>query len=102
MVNNIGDPAFVYENKSPKSQHWLRIKLIGPATNPLGIGAKVLVYQDSMGVQINDFTLSRGYLSSVEPYIHFGLGERNAIDSLIVIWQDAKKTKLTNLSLIHI
>ena len=97
VVNNINSVASVYENKNLSQANWLRIQLKGPTKNPLGIGAKVYVYEDSVGMQVNDFTLTRGYLSSVEPFLHFGLGQTNTVDSVIVIWQDGKQEKLTNI-----
>jgi len=83
-------------NLSPNN--WLRIKLKGSTKNPLGIGAKVTIYVDSLGMQTNDFTLTRGYLSSVEPYLHFGLANKNTIDSVVVDWQNGQREKLTNIS----
>ncbi len=97
VVNNIGQEAFIFKNET-LTQNWLRIKLKGPISNPLGIGATVSVYQDSMGLQVNDFTLTRGYLSSNEPLVHFGLASLQQIDSVIVQWQDGKRSKLTQVS----
>ena len=97
VVNNIGQAAFVFENKNRAQNNWLRVELKGPSTNPLGIGAKVFVYHDSLGMQVNDFTLTRGYLSSVEPFIHFGLATTQWVDSLIVVWQDGRQTQLQNI-----
>ena len=98
VVNNINATASVYENKNLNQSNWLRIQLKGPKMNPFGIGAKVLVYDDSLGMQVNDFTLTRGYLSSVEPFLHFGLSKVNEVDSVVVKWQDGKYEKLTNIS----
>ncbi len=98
VVNNINQTASVYENKNLAQTNWLRIALKGPKTNPLGIGTKVFVYADSIGMQVVDFTLTRGYLSSVEPLLHFGLANQKEVDSLVVIWQDGKQEKLTNVS----
>jgi len=98
VVNNINQEASVYENKNLTQTNWLRIQLKGPKSNPLGIGTKVFVYTDSIGMQVIDFTLTRGYLSSVEPFLHFGLANQNEVDSVVVIWQDGKQEKLINIS----
>lgn len=98
VVNNINSAASVYENKNLTNDRWLRIQLKGPAKNPLGFGAIVYVYKDSIGMQVNDFTLTRGYLSAVEPFLHFGLGKTSLVDSVIVVWQDGKQEKVVNVT----
>ncbi len=98
VVNNINQPASLYENKNLTQTNSLRIQLKGPKTNPLGIGTKVYVYADSLGMQVIDFTLTRGYLSSVEPFLHFGLANQEKVDSVVVIWQDGKREKLNNIT----
>jgi hypothetical protein len=39
----------------------------------------------------------RGYLSSNDPIVHFGLGTVNSIDSVNVVWNDGRTNKLTNV-----
>ncbi|MEQ8474239.1 MAG: VCBS repeat-containing protein [Marinoscillum sp.] len=90
VVNNINDPAFLYENLTTdkdKNSNWLRIKLNGPKNNPSAIGTKIRLYMGN-GVLYNEHTVYRGYLSSVEDQIHFGLGEVNLVDSLELEWPD--------------
>lgn len=85
VINNIDDPAMVYENRiSDARKNFLNIKLVGPSTNIHGIGAKIIVHQKG---SMQSFTSNpyRGYLSSVSALVHFGLGEKEA-DSLEVLW----------------
>ncbi len=100
-INNIDDKAFLYENRIDESAedlpNYLRIKLKGPKGNKEGIGAKVyLKYQDK--IQFHYFTPVRGYLSAVEPLLHFGLGTISQIDQVEVIWPDDKVQVLNNIS----
>ncbi|EOZ95202.1 hypothetical protein A33Q_3407 [Indibacter alkaliphilus LW1] len=93
VVNNINDPAFVFENtlhnKSEKG-NYLRVKLKGPTDNPMGIGAK-LVLRKSVGDFIyHEQQISRGYMSAVEDVVHFGLGESREGLILEVLWQDGR------------
>ena len=92
VVNNTFDKAFLYENKS-SGNHYLRIKLKGTKDNPMGIGTKVYCYA-GQNIQYQEFFLSRGFQSSVEPMIHFGLGSNNKVDSLRIIWPDQKQDLL--------
>ncbi|MEP2239173.1 MAG: VCBS repeat-containing protein, partial [Maribacter sp.] len=98
IVNNVDDPAFIYENlTNSKENRYLKIKLNGPATNKDGLGAKItLKTKDS--IQFHEFKTVRGYLSSVEPIIHFGLGEITKVDSLSIVWPDGKEQQLQNIA----
>ncbi len=94
VVNNINDSAFVYrnnlmDNKSEKTSY-LRIKIKGLAQNVMGFGAFVeLHYKDAAGnatQQVYEHSPYRGYLSTVEPVAHFGLGDTKTVDEVRIIW----------------
>ncbi|GAB1855484.1 VCBS repeat-containing protein [Flavobacteriaceae bacterium MHTCC 0001] len=96
VVNNLEEEAFVFENTT-KNNGYLRVKFKGPSKNPLGLGAKVeLRYNDK--VQYQEFKMIRGYLSSQEPLLHFGLGSEANIDTLKVTWPGGKQQVLENLA----
>lgn len=103
VVNNINDAAFLYENtlydgKEKKSENnFLRIKLTGYQKNKSGLGTKVTVNYDGK-TQFHDHSIYRGYLSTVEDVIHFGIGTSQTIDTLIVVWPDGNIQKLNNIS----
>lgn len=102
IVNNINKKAFVFINStSSKSNaphnHYLSICLKGDSLNTAGIGAKVLIYTNGM-VQMQEEYPVRGYFSTVDRQIIFGVGEYDHIDSLTVIWPDNKKQFIKNLS----
>ncbi|MEZ4933864.1 MAG: ASPIC/UnbV domain-containing protein [Saprospiraceae bacterium] len=48
-------------------------------------------------LQMQHLTLSRGFQSSVEPVIHFGLGDKNTVDKITVTWPDGKMQVLENI-----
>jgi len=102
LVNNIDDPAFVFKNytneKSSGTDHWLRVKLQGPENNSLGLGAEIRIEYGEGKFQMWEHTIYRGYLSSVEPVAHFGLGASPTIDRLTVVWPNRKMQTLENLS----
>lgn len=100
VVNNINDPAFVYQNKAETLKHnFLNVQLKGPKNNTYGLGAKITLYTPS-GKQYHELKTVRGYLSSVAPTTHFGLGKTNTVDSITVAWPDYKTTTITkNISL---
>ncbi|MDQ3681832.1 MAG: VCBS repeat-containing protein, partial [Bacteroidota bacterium] len=97
VVNNSNQPAFIYENNSNKlsSHHYLKIKLKGPGANTQGIGAKVIVTTDSTE-QLKELYTTKGFQSSVEPVLHFGLGNQSMVKSIKVIWPDGKVSVQNN------
>ncbi len=98
VTNNINENAFLFENqintKDTIKANFLRISLT-PDYNT--IGAKVYVYSKE-GVQYAEFYPQRGYLSSVEPIVHFGLDTIQRIDSLKVLWPNLKTYIVANIS----
>lgn len=100
IVNNINQPVFVYKNtlreKDSINSNYLKVNLKGTALNKKGFGAKVTVYSGSnLKVRYNQPV--RGFQSSVESTVHFGLKNLNKIDSLKVEWPDGKVSTLFNL-----
>ena len=98
VVNNINQAVFVYENTSTDTvgSNYLQIKLAGASPNTQGIGAKVQIWSGETMQQVEQ-GLSRGYLSSVSPMLHFGLGEAKSVDSLVVTWPNGKVQSLTDI-----
>lgn len=98
VVNNINQKASILENRSDKHKknNFLKIRLEGRKGNLQGIGTSLTLKTPERD-QYYQHYLSRGYESSVEPQIHFGLGDAEKIDSLIVIWPDGKKQVLQDV-----
>jgi hypothetical protein len=99
IVNNIDQEAFIYKNNASetKSGNYLKIKFNGTPKNKMGIGSVVTVWHNGKK-QMSELTLTRGYLSSMEPIIYFGLAKDQIIDSLKVQWFDSKVQWLTNVT----
>ncbi len=88
VINNINAEALILENQVANG-NYLKIQLKGPSKNVYGLGAKVTVKtKDSSWFE--DFQTARGYLSSVEPVLHFGLGNTQNIEEVKVVWPDGK------------
>ncbi len=99
VVSNVLEEAFVYRNNARETEgtHFLRVRLRGPSGNPFGIGARVrLTTGDSR--QLQELQLTRGYQSSVEPVLHFGLGERSTVDAVEVRWPDGSVETRTGVA----
>jgi len=99
VINNIDQEASVYQNLSDQEKNpanYLRIKLVGPLLNREGIGAKVYLSYNGL-VQSQYFTPVRGYISSVEPFLHFGLGIETKIEHLRVVWPDGHEQTMEGI-----
>jgi hypothetical protein len=99
VVNNINQPAFIYKNESQKlsTNHFLQLHLIGEAGNTQGIGAKIKIFNNGQ-IQSLEQNPARGYLSNVSFNPHFGLGNAEKADSLIITWISGKVQKLYNVN----
>ncbi|HTB25650.1 MAG TPA: VCBS repeat-containing protein [Puia sp.] len=88
VVNNIDEPAMLYENKSAdnKSKAFVEIKLKGPAQNINAVGSKIIIYAND-GIRTYEKFPVRGFLSSSEIPIHIGL-DKAKVDSAFLIWPD--------------
>lgn len=98
IVNNENMPCFVYKNRSneKKDFNYLKVQLKGDGMNTFGIGAEVSIYTKE-GKQVRVQMPSRGFESSVEPVLQFGLGNITNIDSVDVTWPNQKKQILTGI-----
>ncbi|HVV56545.1 MAG TPA: FG-GAP-like repeat-containing protein, partial [Mucilaginibacter sp.] len=68
-----------------KGSHYLSLKFIGRQDNRFGIGAKAYVFCAGQ-MQYEQLMLTRGFESSVEPKLHFGLSGRQQADSVLIVW----------------
>ncbi|SCW71279.1 VCBS repeat-containing protein [Mucilaginibacter sp. NFR10] len=95
VVNNINQPAFVYENQAAKQNdnHYLAVKLNGNGANTQGVGAKVSIYSGNKTQYLEQMP-NRGYQSTVSTVLHFGLGKDKQVDSLRITWQSGKSQVL--------
>ncbi|MEZ0610865.1 VCBS repeat-containing protein [Fibrella sp. WM1] len=87
-VNNVDAEALIYRNRSRDQSpdvHYLTVRLRGDSTNRQGIGAKLTLWAGSQ-LQYSELSTVRGYLSSVEPTLHVGLGSHPKVDSLRIDW----------------
>lgn len=108
VVNNINEPAGIYQNnaadwaKDPTSEdkelkrNFLRIQLNGPSANRQALGASIRLRYGG-NIQVHEHSLYRGFQSTVENTIHFGLGNVNQIDSIEITWPDGKYQLLRNV-----
>lgn len=94
VVNNANMPLFVYRNEADKLEKgsYLSLELKGTNKNKFAIGAQVSLYKDGK-VFFKENNPFRGFQSTVDHRVHFGLGDITRIDSLIVLWPNGLVSK---------
>lgn len=75
------------------SNHFFGLNLRGVQSNRSGVGAKVLLYSD-LGVQVREVRSGESYGIMNSMQIHFGLGQLQEIDSVIIQWPSGITDKL--------
>jgi hypothetical protein len=84
VYSNYRQGITVLRNDSARG-HRAVIALHGTTSNRFGVGATVEL-ETASGTQVRQLVLARGYLSSSEPILHFGLGAADRIDRLTIRW----------------
>ncbi|WP_064198563.1 MULTISPECIES: VCBS repeat-containing protein [Emticicia] len=98
VVNNVNAPLSVFKNKTNEKtkNHFLSVKLKGTAKNLNGIGSTITVYQQGVSIVLQQMP-NRGFQSSCDHQMVFGLGEKGTIDSLKIVWPDDKMQVLKSV-----
>ncbi len=98
MVNNMDSVASIYRGTLAERHigNYLRVQLVGKGLNTEGIGARVEL-RTKQGLQMRENYKTRGYLSSMEPILHFGLGDATSVEQVKVTWPDGTKQILTSV-----
>ena len=87
LVTNLDDAPVLLRNDWPRRGHWLRLRLVGTATNRDGLGARITVEAGGRRwTRVHH--AAAGYLTQGDPREHFGLGEATVVDRLEVVWPD--------------
>ncbi len=96
VTNNIDDEAFVLENRLNQREippHWLRLAIAPVPGLPVVQGTKVWLYAAGQ-VQMQELSPVRGYVSTVEQGLHFGLGGATRFDSLMIRYPNGQRQRL--------
>ena len=91
-----GDFSELLRNDGGNANHWLEVLLIGTKSNRDGIGSVLKLTSEGF-VHIEQSKGGTSYMSASDPRIHFGLGRRTKIESLVITWPSGQLDKLTNV-----
>jgi hypothetical protein len=96
VYSNYHDGVTVLRNDNDMG-HRANVDLRGTVSNRFGVGATVRI-ESALGVQVRQLWLARGYMSSSEPMLHFGLGNDSLIKRLTVTWPSGHVQTFENLA----
>ena len=91
VVNALNHPALIYRNES--TANYISIRLHGAAQNTSAFGAKVRVWI-SGSQQMQEQFPSRGFQSSVDHVLVFGIGHAASVDSVVVAWPSGLRSHI--------
>lgn len=94
VINSIGEKAIILKNNTTGS-NFLKLQLEGSSPNTKGMGAKAYLFTDGK-VQYKQVMATRGFLSSSETLLHFGLGHKERVDSLYIVWPNQRYQTIYN------
>lgn len=97
VVNNMGEKASIYRNNNIAHGNYLTVQLKGLSGNTNAIGSRIDIISKSGKHQTVEQQPVRGYLSTMEPIVHFGLGKDSLVTSLTVRWPRGGYTVLKNI-----
>ena len=92
VVLSLGSPAEIWKNESAPENRWLNVRLVGTKSNRDGLGARVIVANQS-----RTMSTARGYASSSHAGVHFGLGSGTANVRVEVQWPSGTKQVVENV-----
>ena len=98
ITSNCNEVAGIYQNnlrKLNKDNKYLNIKLTGNGQNPFGIGSKVSLVTSS-GIQVQEMMPSRGFQSSVDYILHFGIAPTDSIERVNVAWSNGLSSSIAS------
>ncbi|MDQ2718341.1 MAG: VCBS repeat-containing protein [Bacteroidota bacterium] len=96
VINSLNAPAVILKNNAPK-KNYISISFKGNDLNTFGIGCKAYIFQKGK-MQYQQLMLTRGFQSSSDTRLHFGLDSLSTIDSILVIWPNQKFQIVKNIT----
>jgi hypothetical protein len=93
IQNNQGPGSFYRNNASESlAHHWLGVRLMAPAPNQSGIGARITLQQGQQS-QVREMRIPNHFLSTSPAEVFFGLGTNNAASTIQVRWPDGELSR---------
>ncbi|MEM6800203.1 MAG: FG-GAP-like repeat-containing protein [Bacteroidota bacterium] len=97
LDGNPKETVLLYENESISSNNWFKVRLVGTSSNKDAIGSRIRIVLAEKS-WIHEYGGGTGsYASQHSKVAHFGLGNAERVDSLIIQWPSGKESIFTEL-----
>jgi len=97
VVVNLNDQAVLLRNDGGNRRNWIMIRPRFANPPQDAIGARVTVMTGSLR-QVQDLVPVRGYLSQIDPRLHFGIGDAEVVDTIEIRWPDRTVQRLRKVA----
>ncbi len=102
VINTLNSPAVILKNNTANS-NFISLTFKGDGSNSFGVGCKAWIFKNGK-MQYQQLMLTRGFQSSSDARLHFGLRKDTIVDSILIVWPNKKyqllKNVITNKNLI--
>lgn len=100
VIENLEGSPMILRPQGGPSNHWISFTLEGTRSNRLALNARVKITAGDL-VQTGEVLSGGSYLSQNDLRIHFGLGSKDRVDKVEILWPDGKTEVRTNLAAAH-
>lgn len=90
-----GGSLLVFENRFPR-RHFLDVSLRGTQSNSAGVGARLVARVNGRS-QTRELYPSNTFMSQSAPQVHFGVGDAERVDELVIYWPSGAVQTLRDL-----
>ena len=97
VVTNANTPPRLLRNDGGNRKNWLQIRLIGRSGSTDAIGTRVEITTGGL-TQTREVRSGDGYLSQQDLTLHFGIGDYEQVDSIVVRWQNGMEQSIRGIA----
>lgn len=96
-VGHNGRLIYIFRNDGGNNKNYVQLKFNGTFDNKIGIGSVVELFYNGK-YQKRQLNAGEGNTGLNYPILHFGIGDENLIDSVLIRWPSGSIQKLVNIS----
>lgn len=97
LVMNMNESPSLLRNDYSGANHWIGLQLEGTSSNRMAIGALITVTVNGR-TSIDTIASQSSYYSHNDARVHFGLGDSNTAQSVVIRWPAGTVQSLTDVA----
>ena len=97
VIENLKGGPMILQPQGGPTNHWISFALEGTKSNRLALNARVKAIAGDL-VQTGEVLSGGSYLSQNDLRLHFGLGSKDHVDRVEIVWPDGKMEVRSNLA----